>query len=148
MKNNVSVIIPVFNEEKVISDTIKDIRSAMPKGIKYEIICVNDGSTDNSKKALCGIKGIRVINHEQNKGYGASLKSGIKASRYDWILITDADGTYPVKDIPKLMKETGYYDMVIGSRDGANVNIPFFRRPAKAVLNRFASFLAKKTSLT
>ena len=100
-----TILVPVFNEESAIESTFEQIKEALSK-IKhsYEIIAVNDGSKDRSAEILNRISWIKLINHPYNKGYGASLKTGIKASKGEWILITDADGTYPIKDIPRLLE--------------------------------------------
>ncbi len=136
-----SVIIPVYNEERAIASTIAQIKDTL-KGKDIEIIAVNDGSTDNTANILSRISGIKQINHAYNLGYGASLKTGIKNASADRILIIDADGTYPVKDIPKLLKYSKDYDMVVGARTGSHVKIPFFRKPAKLFLNQLANFLS------
>jgi glycosyltransferase involved in cell wall biosynthesis len=143
MSEPFSIVIPIYNEEKSIHNTVMEIKKTL-KHEEYEIICVNDCSEDSSRDILENISGIRVISHDINKGYGYSLKSGIKISKYDWILITDADGTYLAKEIPQILKDRDKYDMIVGSRTGKDVNIPFMRRPAKAALNRFSSFLARK----
>ena len=98
---NVSIVIPAYNEQDSIEKTIQEIKEVLSKSKnKYEIIIVNDGSKDNTSEILKSIKNIIVINHPYNKGYGASIKTGIKNSKYDWILVIDSDGTYPIKDIP------------------------------------------------
>lgn len=141
----VSVVIPVFNEERAVEKVINSVKQVIKnlKGIK-EIIVVNDGSTDSTADVLDRINGIRLIHHNYNKGYGASLKTGIKEAVGDWIFITDADGTYPINEIPLLLQHINNYDMVIGKRSKDNVNIPLLRRPAKYFLNNLASFLAGK----
>lgn len=143
MKNpDVSIVVPVFNEERLISSTIKQIKEVMNKTkYVYEIIAVNDASLDRSGKILDSIKGIRVIHHPENKGYGASLKTGINNAKSELIVMTDADGTYPIKAIPKLLGYAKDYDMVSGMRSGKEVQIPFFRRPAKFMLSKLANFL-------
>ena len=132
-----SIIIPVFNEERAIQKTVHEIQNAL-KRVKSpsEIILVNDGSTDTTPAILKKISGVRVLMHGKNKGYGAALKTGICHASGKWILIVDADGTYPIDAIPTLLKDTAKFDMVVGSRTGENVHIPFFRRPAKWFLNR------------
>ncbi len=138
----VSVVIPAFNEEESIATTITDAKASLEKlGCWSEIIVVNDGSSDGTAKILNSSKNIRVIHHPVNKGYGASLKSGIRAAKGDWILIADADGTYPLESIPKLVDEVPKYDMVVAARTGDHVRIPAMRRPAKWILNRLANYL-------
>ncbi len=139
----ISIVLPIYNEEKVIEETINDIKTACRDSrINFEIIAVNDCSKDRSSEILQNIDGIKVISHKINQGYGASIKTGIKNAQGSWILITDADGTYPNKDIPKLVSHLPDYDMVIGARTGSKVKIPLVRRPAKWFLNKFAGYLA------
>lgn len=134
------MLIPAYNEERAILDTIKDIKQTL-KGFAYEIIVINDASKDRTGLILKKIQGIRVINHPVNKGYGASLKSGLRVAQGEWIIITDADGTYPVNDIPRLLKHTPRYDMVVGARTGRKTYDPFLRRPAKWMLKIVAKIV-------
>ena len=140
-ENGLSIIIPVYNEEESISITIDNIKKVMSHAdVVYEIIVVNDGSTDATSEKLENFDIIKV-EHRLNKGYGASLKSGIKKSIYNSIAITDADGTYPNHKIPELFSYCDNYDMVVGARTGENVHIPFIRKPAKWFLNKLANIL-------
>ncbi len=102
MMNKFSIIIPAYNEEEGVKATLEDLKKYLRDNYSesdYEIIVVNDGSTDKTKEILETISGITLINHHYNKGYGAALKTGIKNSKNDWILILDADGTYPIESI-------------------------------------------------
>ncbi len=133
----------------MIQETISEIKDSLESSsIKlekdYEIIVVNDCSTDNCEEILDKIKTdrISVIHHPINRGYGASLKTGIKHSKYDWVLIIDADGTYPAKSIPELLKYIPEYDMVVGSRTKKGAEIPFLRKIPKWCLNRLANYLS------
>jgi len=138
----ISIVLPIYNEEKVIKQTIEEIKSAcLNANLNFEIIAVDDCSKDNSAEILKGLGGITVVSHQLNRGYGASLKTGIKNSQGDWIIITDVDGTYPNKDIPKLAEFIPDYDMVVGARHGQVAKDPLIRRSAKNFLNKFASFL-------
>ena len=138
----VSLIVPAYNEEKGIEGVLKGLIDIMNNNkTDYEIIVVNDGSTDNTGQILKELSDIVVVDHFQNKGYGAALKSGIRKSRYETVVITDADGTYPNSRIPELVEGIGEYDMVVGARTGENVKIPLIRRPAKSFLNILANYL-------
>ena len=139
---DLSVIVPVLNEERSIVSVLNSIKQTMGSCEHgYEIIVVDDGSIDKTHE-LAVSQGVKVIRHTNNRGYGASLKTGIEESNYDWILITDGDGTYPVEEIPSFLKFIPEYDMVIGARTGGKVHIPFMRRPAKWLLTHLAGFLA------
>ena len=138
----VSIVIPVYNERDTIRKTIDEIKMFADKD-NYEIIVVDDGSTDNVC-ILGGEEGIKVIRHSQNKGYGAALKTGIAKARNGCIVIINADGTYPNERIPELveMYEKGDVDMVVGARIGKNVNISLVRKPAKWFISKLANYLS------
>ncbi len=145
----ISVVIPCYNEEDSIETTIKEISEVFNfAGIIYEILVINDGSTDNTLKILKKIENnydnVRVFCHDFNFGYGASLKTGIKNSRFDIIGITDSDGTYPHKEFQEFIKYIEDYDMVVGIRTGKKSKIPLLRKPAKWFLNHFASFIVRR----
>ncbi len=141
-KTAVSIVVPAFNEEGAIAQTIRELRLVMDDAsVTYELLIVDDGSEDKTADIATG-EGARVIQLPENQGYGAALKAGIRRSQYDIIVITDADGTYPADAIPGLVDELGEYDMVVGARIGDDVSVPRVRKPAKWFLNRLASFLA------
>ena len=145
--NGISIVIPCFNEEKSIENTIKQlIKTFDESGFSYEIIIVNDSSTDNTLEILNKIKSnkISIISNEYNSGYGYSLKVGIKKSKYDYIAITDADDTYPIQDFKNFFEYINNFDMIIGIRTKKGSKIPLLRRPAKWFLNKFSSFIAKR----
>ncbi|HHE36495.1 MAG TPA: glycosyltransferase family 2 protein [Candidatus Woesearchaeota archaeon] len=134
MKVKYSVIIPAYNEEKSILQTINTVKQVM-KNLPYELIIINDASKDRTGILLRRIRGIKVITHPVNKGYGASLKSGLRVAQGEWVIITDADGTYPIKDIPRLLEYIPENDMVVGARIGRKVYVPPLRKPAKMILS-------------
>ena len=141
--DGVSIVIPAYNEEGAIEDGVKGVLDIMNKsGMKFELIVVNDGSTDKTAEILENIDGIVFISLTENRGYGASLKTGIRKAKYDVVAITDADGTYPSERIPELVEECRHYDMVVGARTGDEVHIPTIRKPAKWFLGRVSSYLA------
>ena len=89
-----SIIIPVFNEEKTILQVLKRINDLKIKDIQKEIIVVNDGSTDSTEskiKSFKFFKNIKFINHSKNLGKGKAVRSGIKKATGDYIIIQDAD---------------------------------------------------------
>lgn len=142
---SISIVVPAYNEEESIAKTISGIKSAIaPAGKnKVEIMVIDDGSTDKTSSILGKISGITLLENKANRGYGASLKQSIKKSNADYIMIMDADGTYPTAAIRDLISKLKDNDMVVGARTGKYVSIPLFRRPAKWFLNHFAEYLAK-----
>jgi len=113
----VSVIIPVYNEEKTIEKIIKRVEK-LP--FKKEIIVVNDGSTNGTKEILKELnpKKVRVFSHRKNMGKGAAVRTGLKKATGEIIVIQDADLEYSPEDLPKLIKPIlkDKADVVYGSR--------------------------------
>lgn len=138
----VTVVIPAFNEGGHVAGQVEAVRRVLEAtDWQFEIIVVDDGSAD-ATAAEADATGATVLRRTRNRGYGAALRLGISRARYDWILITDADGTYPVEAIPELLARADENEMVVGARLGASVQIPWARRPAKWFLNRLAGYLA------
>lgn len=139
-------MIPVFNEQDNIRETIRQMDESFNSDeFNFDIIIINDCSTDSCYEILSGITNplIKVIHHSTNRGYGAALKTGIAASSAPYICITDADGTYPNKEISALASciKDGY-SMIVGARTGEIVEIPFLRKFPKWILNKLANYLA------
>ena len=145
-----SVIVPVFNEEDAITSTLDTIRSTLSTEEGYELIVVDDGSTDGTRGVLEAYRdthadGVRIVRHETNTGYGSALKTGIRASAGELIVITDADGTYPIERIPSLVEalRTREVAMVVGARSGEEVEYSSVRRIPKVFLKAYIDWLAR-----
>ena len=139
-------MVPVFDEEGGIEGVVRRL-AALPIDAPLEIVVVDDGSRDGTAGVLerlgPSVPALRVIRHEANRGYGAALKTGIASARHEVVVITDADGTYPEDRIQELLARIDLgAEMAIGARTGADVNVPFVRRPAKSLLRILASYLA------
>lgn len=118
-----SIIIPCYNEgDKVLNNIIKIENNLKLKNINYEIIIVNDGSTDNTKEALSYFSEestnnyISIINYDQNKGKGYAIKTGIEKAIGEWVLFMDADLSTDIIAIDEVLRNMGNYDVIIGSR--------------------------------
>ncbi|MDO8537293.1 MAG: glycosyltransferase family 2 protein [archaeon] len=146
-----SIVIPVFNEEKCIASTISETLKQKRKLVQkkdfssVEIIAVNDGSTDSSLKLLKKFeKEIKIINLQKNSGYGAALKKGFSEAKGDLIAFFDADGTYPINELSalseKLVQEKA--DMIIGSRLSKNNAMPSHRYYGNKFFGYFLSTLS------
>lgn len=148
IKAGVSIIIPAYNEENGLAPVLEQLQTLLTKaGLShFEIIVVNDGSSDRTSAIVQPFteRGVKLIEHRVNRGYGAALKTGIRAAAHDIICITDADGTYPNDRIPELVARLidDALQMVVGARTGTNVAIPLVRKPAKWFINQLANFVA------
>lgn len=135
-------MLPAYNEEQGIVITLEHLQSTFrAAGCEYEIIVVNDGSTDGTGDILRDRTDVRLIEHPVNRGYGAALKTGIRHAKYPLIVITDADGTYPNEQIPRLVSMAASADMIVGARIGANVKYSTIRKIPKWFLVRFAQWI-------
>ena len=138
---SVTILIPAFNEERSLEETVAALSRQRAHFKDLEIVVIDDGSGDRTAEIARRLP-VTLIEHERNRGYGAALKSGLRAAKYDYILITDADGTYPLEDVPKLAADAPDFDMVVGARTGDVVHIPLLRRPAKWLITRLAEYLS------
>ena len=143
----VSIVIPALNEAPAIAETVTTaLRILKECGIEArEVVVVDDGSSDGTA-AIAESAGARVIRHPHNIGYGRSLKDGITAAAHDTIVITDADGTYPLERIPDLLQEYARgFDMVVGQRTGVHFRESALKSPLRKILKCFVEFTAGKT---
>lgn len=143
----VSVLVPAFNEENAIEETVTKLSEALGVLGSYELVVVNDGSEDATLERLKAIQprfpALKVIDHDRNRGYGAALKTGMRHATSELIAIIDADGTYPIADLPKLVALAADYDMVVGARTGSNVEYPLIRKIPKYFLRRWINWIVK-----
>jgi glycosyltransferase involved in cell wall biosynthesis len=142
--DGITVVIPALDEAPAIEGTLLAVRSALEGApiVGFEVIVVDDGSRDGTG-TLARNAGVQVIVHPHNIGYGRSLKDGIVAARYDTIVISDADGTYPINRIPDLLEEYRRgFDMVVGQRTGALRGDSAMKGPMRAILRGLVEFTA------
>ncbi|HJR19476.1 MAG TPA: glycosyltransferase family 2 protein [Actinomycetota bacterium] len=141
---DVSVILPVYNEKGHLAEEVRRIRAALDaSSYSYEIIVVDDGSTDGSGEALASIEGIRLIRFSHNRGTGSARKAGTRAARGQLVVWTDVDMTYPNDEIPRLVKEAEGYDQVVGARTSEQGTAKLVRMPAKWFIRKLASYLVR-----
>jgi len=146
-----SIIIPVFNEEKTISEILKRVNEVKISGVEKQIIVVNDGSTDATASQIQNsklkIQNLEYIEHQKNQGKGAAIRTGIKNATGDYIIIQDADLEYNPKDIEKLVEPvlSGKSKVVYGTRLN---RLPSFSREERTpqfllhyIGNKFLSLL-------
>jgi glycosyltransferase involved in cell wall biosynthesis len=141
-----SVVLPVYNEEKVISSTIHDIVAVFNRmDLEWEIVAVDDGSDDQSVDVLRSLENefgdaFKLVRHPYNKGNGATIKTGIKNASGEAIICMDCDGQHDPEDILKMLPFLGEYDLIVGARpfkkDGT-----WYRNLANKFYNGLASRL-------
>lgn len=140
-----TVVVPVYNEEGSVSPTLDELHQVLQQaGYRYEIVVVDDGSSDRTADILRPRRDIQLLQHRRNRGYGAALKTGIAHAKYPLVAITDADGTYPNDRLPELVALTQEADMVVGARIGANVTYSKLRSIPKYFLVAFAQWIAQQ----
>ena len=146
----VTVLIPCYNEEDAVAETIEKLNAALAPLENFQILAIEDGSVDNTLAALRSLEiqypRPTVVAHDRNRGYGAALKTGMREAASDLIAIIDADGTYPIADLPKLIGialDRGL-DMVVGARTGDNVTYSKVRKIPKYFLHRWVNWIVNQ----
>jgi glycosyltransferase involved in cell wall biosynthesis len=140
----VTVVVPVLDEEAAVLTTLDALERVLaPSQRAYEIIVVDDGSRDRTPELLAARQGIRVLRHERSRGYGAALKTGIRSARYAWIVVIDADGTYPASAVPRLLDTRGSFDLIVGARIGRNAHDSWPRALVKEAFRVFAQSITR-----
>ena len=134
----ISILIPSFNEEKTILNILNRISKTIDTSINYEVVIINDGSTDNTLKLLEQNKNLynQLITYERNYGKGNAIKKGLEASKGKYIFFQDADLEYDPIDINKFIKLINRFepDLIIGSR----LNYSEYTR-SHNILNKFGN---------
>jgi glycosyltransferase involved in cell wall biosynthesis len=137
-----TIIMPAFNEAQAIKPVLESLLISDFDFVQ-EIIVVDDGSSDDTAGVAQAV-GVRVLRHAQNMGYGAALKTGIRAAQTEFVLTMDADGQHRVEDVQRLWSAVGDDDMVVGQRPGLRQS-PFWRMPGKWLLWMLANYLTRHT---
>lgn len=143
-----SVVLPVYQEREVIREVVAHLVQVLNEsGLRFEVIVVDDGSTDGTREVLDAVSGefagaVRVICHPYNKGNGAAIKTGIRAARGDVIACLDADGQHDPADVLRLLPYTAEYDLVVGART-ESYRGAWYRTLANRLYNALASWLTQ-----
>jgi polyisoprenyl-phosphate glycosyltransferase len=139
----VSVVLPCYNERDHVELEVKRIRAALEAaGMTYELLCVDDGSSDGTRELLQSIGGIRTILLPRNQGVGTARRIGTQQARGQVVVWTDADMTYPNQLIPELVAQLDdTYDQVVGARRTEAGTYKLARVPAKWAIRKLACWL-------
>ena len=143
-----SIIMPAYNEERAIASLLINIHIVLEKQYRrneYEIIVVDDGSTDSTSK-VAQDNGAHIIKHPYNIGNGSAIKTGMRAAHGEIILLMDADGQHDPNYIPQLIKPLDQYDMAVGARMSWTQTPPH-RKLANMFYNAFSSYLVNRKIL-
>ncbi len=141
---DVSVVLPVYNEAGHLAQEIKRIRAALERSpYSFELIVVDDGSTDGSTEQLREMEGIRLIRFATNRGTGMARRAGTREARGRVVVWTDVDMSYPNEDIPRLVDELEGFDQVVGARRQERGTARPARAAAKWTMRKLASYLAE-----
>ena len=144
---NISVVIPVKNEQENVKILTNEIEQAItPTKIPFEIIYVDDGSTDETYKELTKLS-VKIIRHKYSYGQSQAIYTGIKQAKYDYIVTLDGDGQNNPADIPKLIdvfKEKNFSGLVMGERQNRQDNL--LRKISSRVANRIRGWMLKDDS--
>jgi len=144
----ISLIIPAFNEEGAIRKTLEQAHKALKQcGENYEIVVVNDGSTDETDAFLRRMTdpSVSIVHHNTNRGNGAAIKTGIRHTKGNILAIVDADGTYPISRFPDLYRtmQKEKADMVVGARRINPQAVSLHNRIGKWILTKLAVHLTQ-----
>lgn len=139
----VSVVLPVFNEVTHLQAEVERIaKSLADAGISYEVIVVDDGSTDGSAE-LAGELDVKLLRFATNRGAGSARKYGTMVAKGEVVVWTDVDMTYPNDDIAGLVAELEGFDQVVGTRRSEQGTVKLLRKPAKWLIRGLASYLSR-----
>ncbi len=141
---DVSIVLPVHNEAGHLEAELTRIHESMSaSSYSWELIVVDDGSSDGSGELAAGRPNTRVIRADRNRGAGAARRIGTEAARGQVVVWSDADLTYPNHRIPELVAKLGDGDHLVGARTSEEGTLKLLRVPAKWAIRRLASYLTR-----
>ena len=140
LRGRLSLVLPALNEAAPLSTLLVEL-SRVAADQDWELVVVDDGSADATRD-VAGRAGATVLRHERTRGYGAALKSGIRATTREFVAFMDADGQHTVAALHAVVGHAAEADMVVGRRAGLSAT-RLWRRPGKWLLLRLADYIAR-----
>lgn len=143
----ISIIIPAYNEEQRLKNTVLSINNYF-NDQNFEIIIINDGSSDNTLKLINDLQNtlinLKFVSYQINQGKGHAVKKGIEKARGEYILFLDADNSTPIEEFQKLLKEIkNGFDIAIGSRYLPDSNIKIKQSFLRITISRIGNLLIR-----
>jgi len=139
-EDQITVVIPAFNEEETIGEVIGGVRKTLPEA---RILVIDDGSSDSTALTARNA-GAEVISHPLNKGNGAAIKTALRAISGGLVAVLDGDGQHDPEELPALLGRLNTYDLVVGARSFTMEEGSALRNSGNFVLRKLASFLAEQ----
>lgn len=149
-----SVVIPAYNEASCLGENLdRIVQFCQAKGWRYEVLIVDDGSTDHTGEVIADCLGpsVRLLSHEENLGKGAAVRTGVAATTGTWVLITDADLSTPIEEVGRLLAATtgsDGADVVFGSRALPDSRVELHQPFPREFLGRLFNWLIRRLRLT
>ncbi|MCD4761195.1 glycosyltransferase family 2 protein [bacterium] len=141
---DISVVIPAFNEEKIIKNTIAEVKDFLKNNFSsFEIIVVDDKSKDSTLKIVQAISGISVLGNSKNHGKGYSVVKGVKAAQGDLILFMDADNSTRINELQNFLSQTKDYPILIASRALPDSDIKIKQNVIKDYFGKFGNAIIR-----
>src|SRR5262249_25838891 len=128
-----TAVVPAFNEAAALPSVLRELHEQLPED--YEVLVVDDGSTDDTAE-VAENGPCRLIRHRTNRGKGVAIRTGIAEASGDYVVIMDADATYPVAAVEHLVQKLADYDLVRGSRVSSSENMPLVNRIGNWFFNK------------
>ena len=142
---SLSIVVPVRNEEDNVADLISEIQKSLKRKITYEIIYVDDGSTDQTYKNLIVLqktyKELRIIRHQKSSGQSTAVRTGVKHAKYDWIATLDGDGQNNPADIPELLNALKEGVELVGGNRRHSRRDTWVKRISSVIANSVRSWM-------
>ena len=140
----ITVVIPTFNEERVIAKTLTEVKEYLSKSFEsWEIIVVDDCSTDRTLEILQDIDDLKILGSVKNHGKGYSVAKGVQQAKSDWILFMDADSSTKITELSKFLPYTKDHQLIVGSRALAESDVQVRQNIAKVFLGKAGNLFSR-----